>query len=92
LSEFIDSAAVPMNMSFGNILGYPPLKFLFFGGAQDEEVFKQVVRTNQYPCQIWYSAYPFLHIKNVLNNSRVREGLAKNIQNEAEARKWLSLL
>lgn len=75
LSEFIDRSAAAMNLTFGTTLSYPKVKGLFGEGAHDEQAFKTVVRNNQYPCQVWYSAYPRLTVKNILNNKKIREGL-----------------
>ncbi len=75
LSEFIDRSAAAMNLTFGTTVGYPQVKFLLWKGAFDEQAFKTVVRNNQYPCQVWYSAYPYLTVKNILNNHQIRKGL-----------------
>lgn len=91
LSEFIDHAAGPMNLSFGNLMGYPKIKYLWFGGAHQEQTFKEIVRAYQYPCQIWYSAYKEISIQNVLNNSRIRNGLSQQM-NEEELTAWLKLI
>jgi len=76
LSEFIDRSAAAMNLTFGTTVGYPKVKGLLGEGAHDEQAFKTVVRNNQYPCQVWYSAYPTLTVKNILNNQEIRKGLA----------------
>lgn len=76
LSEFIDRSAPAMNLTFGTTVGYPKVKGLFGGGAHDEQAFKTVVRNNQYPCLVWYSAYPTLTVKNIRNNQQIRAGLA----------------
>lgn len=75
LSEFIDRSAAAMNLTFGTTVGYPKVKGLVGEGAHDEQAFKTVVRNNQYPCQVWYSSYPSLTVKNILNNQKIREGL-----------------
>ena len=75
LSEFIDRSAMAMNLTFGTTVGYPKVKRLLWEGAFDEQAFKTVVRNNQYPCQVFYSAYPYLTVKNILNNNNIRKGL-----------------
>jgi len=90
LSEFIDEAGYVMNISFGNLIGYPAMKWLFWSGAYNEQVFKTVVRDFQYPCPIWYSAYPMLSIRNILINSQIRQGFSQNM-NEKELAEWLKL-
>jgi len=76
LSEFIDRSAAAMNLTFGTTVGYPKVKGLVGEGSHDEEAFKTVVRNNQSPCQVWYSAYPRLTMKNILNNQKIRQGLS----------------
>ena len=75
LSEFIDRSAAAMNLTFGTTVGYPKVTGFFGEGAHDEQAFKTVVRNNQYPCQVWYSAYPQLTVKNILNNQKIRQFL-----------------
>ncbi len=76
LSEFIDRSAAAMNLTFGTTIAYPKVKGSLGEGAHDEQAFKTVVRNNQYPCQVWYSAYPTLTVKNILNNHQIRQGLS----------------
>jgi hypothetical protein len=90
LSEFIDQAASIMNLSFGNLQGYPPTRWFLKDGAHDEQAFKSIVRDNQYPCPVWYSAYPLLTVKNILKNSRIRQGLSANL-NAKEIEEWFKL-
>lgn len=75
LSEFIDRSAMAMNLTFGTTANYPKTKRLLWEGAFDEQAFKTVVRNNQYPSQVFYSTYPYITMKNILNNSRIRKGL-----------------
>jgi hypothetical protein len=88
LSEFIERAANAMNVSFGNMVGYPQVRWFIKGGAHDEQQFKTVVRNNQYPSQVYYSAYPNLSVRNILNNAEIRKGLSAQAS-EAEAQAWL---
>lgn len=75
LSEFIDRSAMAMNLTFGTTANYPKTKRLLWEGAFDEQAFKTVVRNNQYPSQVFYSTYPYITMKNILNNSKIRKGL-----------------
>ncbi len=75
LSEFIDHSAMAMNLTFGTTANYPQTHRLLWKGAFDELAFKTVVRNNQYPSQVFYSTYPYVTIKNILNNSKIRKGL-----------------
>jgi hypothetical protein len=88
LSEFIERSANAMNVSFGNMVGYPQVKWFIKGGAHDEQQFKALVRANQYPSQVYYSAYPYLEVRNILNNAEIRNGLSAKMT-EAEAKAWL---
>ena len=56
--------------------------FLFPGGAYDEEHFLAWSRSTQIPTQVWYSAYHHLSIKNINNNTAIRNELRKNLSEE----------
>lgn len=90
LSQFIDRSAAAMNLTFGTTVGYPAVRYLFWGGAFDEQAFKTVVRNNQYPTQVFYSAYPYSTAKNQLNNAAIRKGL--NGQSKESCDEWLKRL
>lgn len=75
LSEFIDRSAMAMNLTFGTTVNYPKTRRLLWEGAFDEQAFKTVVRDNQFPSQVFYSKYPYITMKNILNNSNIRKGL-----------------
>lgn len=90
LSQFIDRSAAAMNLTFGTTVGYPAVRYLFWGGAFDEQAFKTVVRNNQYPTQVFYSAYPYSTAKNQLNNAAIRKGL--NGQSKESCTEWLKRL
>lgn len=90
LSEFIDQAASVMNLSFGNLMGYPAIRGLSKDGAHDEQKFKEIVRQYQYPCRVWYSAYPQISVSNVISNSKIRQGLSRKMS-DAAIREWLQL-
>jgi hypothetical protein len=90
LSQFIDRSAAAMNLTFGTTVGYPPVRNIFWGGAFDEQAFKTVVRNNQYPTQVFYSAHPYSTAKNQLNNSRIRKGL--NGESKESCNDWLKRL
>jgi hypothetical protein len=48
-------------------------------------------RNSEIPTQIWYSAYPHLSIKNVNNNTRIRNLLPQDLP-EKEAADLLKLI
>ncbi|MGE5106422.1 MAG: hypothetical protein ACM3H8_02685 [Sphingobacteriales bacterium] len=62
--------------------------FFFPGGAYDEEHFLAWSRSTQIPTQVWYSAYHHLSIKNINNNTAIRNELRKNL-NEEQAQLFL---
>ena len=90
LSEFIDRSAMAMNLTFGTTANYPKTKRLVWEGAFDEQAFKTVVRNNQYPSQVFYSTYPYITMKNILNNSKIRKGLDGS--SEESIADWLKRL
>lgn len=62
--------------------------FLLTGGAYDEEHFLAWSRSTQVPTQVWYSPYPNLSIKNINNNTTIRNELRKDLS-EKEAQQFL---
>lgn len=86
LGEFIDQSslgltAVWCNTELDKDKGFPKTGFLFLsGGSRDEQRFKAYARSSQRKEHIWYSAYPHLSIKNIINNMHIREGLYGNIK------------
>ena len=89
--DFIDEVWWGLNAAFGNAVGYPPTRWLFWGGAKYEQQFKNTLRIHQVPVPVWYSAYPALSAANIDNNARIRAGL-RGEMSPADARQWLSLL
>jgi hypothetical protein len=91
MDDFIDKVAWGLNATFSNGVGYPKTRWLFFGGAKNERVFKDVLRRHQQPVQVWYSAYPNLTARNLNQNERLRAGLS-GAMSAKEAAAWLQLL
>jgi hypothetical protein len=58
------------------------------GGAADEQRFKTYARRSQIPAQLWYSAYPFLSVPNILDNAAIRQNLWGDL-NDSELETWL---
>lgn len=90
-NDFIDLVSWGLNLVFSNGLGYPPTRWMVFGGARYEQPFKDLLRQRQLPTPVWYSAYPHLSALNVDRNAKVRAGLSGTM-NEEEAQRWLRLL
>jgi hypothetical protein len=75
LGEFIDQAAGGLTAVWSNSVGFPRTRWLTGEGARDEQKFKAFARSSQTYTQLWYSAYPYLTISNILNNKAIREQL-----------------
>lgn len=85
LGEFIDKAALGLTMIWTNTLWYPKTRLLLFKGARNEGAFKEWTRAYQVPTQVWYSAYPFVSVADVLKNARIRELLGSTLTPERSA-------
>ncbi len=88
LGDFIDKSGWGLTAIFSNTENFPRTRYLFWGGAYDEEHFLAWSRYYQIPTHIWYCAYPNLSIKNINNNSYIRRDLLKNL-NEKKALQFL---
>ena len=91
LGDFIDKSGWGLTSIFSNTTCFPKTRYLFWGGAYDEEHFLAWSRNTELQTQVWYNAYPELGIKNVNNNSRIRSELFKNLS-EKKAADFLKLL
>ena len=72
----------------GMPLTFPGTKFVLTGGAYDEEHFLAWSRSTQLPTQVWYCPYRHLSIKNINNNTIIRNQLRKDL-NEEQAKLFL---
>lgn len=91
MDDFIDKVAWGLNALFGNGVGYPRTRWLFGGGARDEQVFKDLLRRRQIPTQVWYSAYDQLSARNLRDNALIRAGLF-GILSRHETAAWVARL
>lgn len=91
MDDFIDRVAWGVNLVFSNGVGYPRTRWLVFGGARDELTYKRHLRRHQVPTVVFYSAYPTLPAPTLDDNTRLRRGLTRALD-EDEAREWLALL
>ncbi len=91
MDDFIDKVAWGLNAIFSNGLGYPSTRWLIFGGARNEQAFKDFLRVHQVPTQVWFAAYDRLTALNIGINARIRAGLFREMS-ETRARAWLRLL
>ena len=88
LGDFIDKSGWGLTGIWSNTQKFPRTKFLFAAGAYDEEHFLAWSRYFQIPTSVWYCAYPHLSIKNVINNSYLRNELFREL-NEKQAQQFL---
>ncbi len=89
--DFINEIWWGLNAVFGSAVGYPPTRWLLWGGAKLEQPFKYTLRNHQVAVPAWYTAYPTLSADNIQNNARIRAGLPGRMS-PAQAEQWLSLL
>ncbi len=82
LCDFIDKSGWGLTGIFSNTMNFPETKFLFTGGAYDEEHFLAWSRGTQILTQVWYCAYHQLSIKNIVNNTLIRNELRQNLSEE----------
>jgi len=88
LGDFIDKSGWGLTGIWSNTQKFPKTKFLFAAGAYDEEHFLAWSRYFQIPTAVWYCAYPHLSIKNVINNSYIRNELFRDLT-EKQAQQFL---
>lgn len=88
MNDFIDRVAWGINLVFSNGVGFPPTRWLVFGGTHDEQAYKTFLRRRQLP-SVWYSAYPALSARNVDDDALFREGLVRELDTEG-AQRWLA--
>jgi hypothetical protein len=88
LGDFIDKSGWGLTGIFCNTVKFPKTKFLLTGGAYDEEHFLAWSRSTQLPTQVWYSAYHHLSIKNINNNTAIRNEFRRNLS-EKQAQLFL---
>ena len=89
LGDFVDKARKGLTAVWSNTAGFPPSTRLTGDGAADEQPFKWVARVSQIETQVWYSAYPQLTTKNILNNRAIHRGLFSTL-NDAAISDWLN--
>lgn len=88
LGDFIDQSGWGLTGIFSNTVNFPKTRFMITGGAYDEEHFLAWSRSTQVPTQVWYCPYPHLSIKNINNNTKIRNELRTDL-NEKKAKIFL---
>lgn len=89
LGDFIDKASLGLTSVWSNTEEFPNSVFLLFKGATDEERFKAWTRAHQVPTQAWYSAYPELTVRNILNNRAIAAELRRRPKSPRAVKRWL---
>jgi hypothetical protein len=92
MNDFIDKLAWGLNVIFSNGVGYPRTRWLIFGGARDEQTFKDYLRCRQLETAVSYAAHPTLTNANIRTNAAIRRGLSNSGLDDKRAAEWLALL
>ena len=91
LGDFIDKSGWGLNAIFVNTQLFPRIWFFFWRGAYDEMHFLGWSRSTQIPTQIWYAADVSQSIKNINDNTLIRNDLSRNLT-DAQAKQFLARL
>ena len=91
LRDFINIAGKQLSLMFCHTVGYPKTRLMIIGGADDANGFMKWARKFHTISNVWYSANKNVSVKNIFNNSKIRDGLYGNMD-EKQAAHWLSLL
>lgn len=96
LDDFIVHAAGPISAIWSHSVGFPPTRFLMWGGAEDGPHFKAFARRHQIVPSVWYSAYPDLSVEEINRNSQLVAGLEDARLGQAryrqETKTWLEAI
>lgn len=88
LGDFVDKSSNGLTAIWSNTLEFPYTRWLVLEGASNEQPFKAAARRRQVASLVWYSAYPSLTNKNIMNNKAIRKELFKPLGEEQVAA-WL---
>jgi hypothetical protein len=89
LGDFIDKSGWGLTGIFSNTQGFPKALLLIMKGAYNERQFLAWARYTQIKTQLWYAADVSQSIKNINNNTIVRNAFPKNLS-EKEAKLFLA--
>ena len=92
MDDFINKVAWGLNLVFSNGVGYPRTNWLILDGAKDEQKFKYFIRRHELPTEVWYNAHPGITAFDMARNTRIRQGIEKNLMNDDEIRNWMKLI
>lgn len=80
LGDFVDNNGWGLNSIYGAAKGYPRTKFMFGHGSYNIQQFIGWGRVTQVRSPIWYSAYPWYGLPQIITRSKMRSAL--NTKNE----------
>ena len=89
LGDFIDKSGWGLTGIFSNTVNFPRAFMLVFKGAYDEQKFLAWARYTQIQTQIWYADDTSQSIKNVNNNTKIRNELSQSLS-EKKAKIFLA--
>jgi hypothetical protein len=90
LSDFVDNNGWGLNAIYGAAKGYPKTFFMVGGGSYKFQEFLGWGRETQVATPIWYSAYPWSGLPQIINKSELRVSLfSKEDPNDEEIDKML---
>lgn len=72
LGDFVDNNGWGLNAIYGAAVGYPKTYFMFGGGSYKILEFMGWGRLTQVPTPIWYSAYPWYGLQQIISKSHLR--------------------
>jgi hypothetical protein len=82
IGDFVDKASFGMDGVWSNCISYPKR------GSKDLEAFKQIIIDNQVRAHVFYSAYRYSSVRNVINDIAISTKIADFI-NQPEVAGWL---
>lgn len=90
LGDFVDNNGWGLNAIYGAAVGYPKSTFMFGGGSYKILEFMGWGRQTQVPTGIWYSAYPWYGLQQIVSKSELRLELFDEIpKNNEQIRQML---
>jgi len=91
LGDFVDNNGWGLNAIYGAAKGYPRTFFMFGGGSYKIQEFMGWGRKTQVLTPIWYSAYPWYGLQQIVDKSKLRVELFNSGElNDQEIKTMLS--
>jgi hypothetical protein len=91
LGDFVDNGGWGLNAIYGASKGYPKTFYVFAKGAYKVLEFMGWGRITQIPTAIWYSAYPWYGLQQIVDKSKLRTELFNSGElNEKQIKEMLS--